>query len=68
MMLNAPRHADHHVHPARPYPELRLSPDGRAPLLPYSLPVMATLALVPPLWHKVMDKRLSRLRALAGTG
>ena len=65
VMLNAPRHADHHAHPSRPYPELRLSPKGRAPLLPYSLPVMATIALVPPLWHRVMDKRISRLRALA---
>ena len=23
LMLNAPRHSDHHMHPARPYPELR---------------------------------------------
>jgi alkane 1-monooxygenase len=59
MMLNAPRHADHHLHPARPYPELVLSPDGKAPLLPYSLPVMATLALVPHLWRRVMDPRLA---------
>lgn len=65
MMLNAPHHADHHVHPSRPWPELRLSPKGKAPLLPYSLPVMASIAMVPALWHRVMDRRLSRLRALA---
>lgn len=63
MMLHAPRHADHHLHPARPYPALELSPEGRAPLLPWSLPVMATLALVPPLWRRVMDGRLPRPRA-----
>lgn len=65
MMLNAPRHADHHAHPGRPWPELRLSPGGEAPLLPYSLPVMATLAMVPPLWHRVMDRRLARARRAA---
>lgn len=65
MMLNAPRHADHHSHTARRYPDLRLSAGGQAPLLPYSLPVMATIALVPPLWHRIMDRRLARL-GLAG--
>lgn len=65
MMLNAPRHADHHAHPARPWPELRLSPGGEAPLLPYSLPVMATIALVPPVWHRVMGRRLAKARRAA---
>ena len=65
MMLNAPRHADHHAHPGRPYPELRLSPGGRAPTLPYSLPVMASIALVPPVWFRVMDGRLKKARAAA---
>lgn len=63
MMLNAPRHADHHLHPARPYPALELAPQGRAPQLPWSLPVMATAALVPPLWRRMMDPRLARLKA-----
>jgi len=61
MMLHAPRHADHHLHPARAYPDLALSPGGRAPLLPYSLPVMASLALVPPLWRRLMDRRVAGL-------
>ena len=56
MMLNAPRHSDHHAHPSRPYPQLIL-PDN-APLLPAPLPAMALLALVPPLWRRVMDPRL----------
>jgi alkane 1-monooxygenase len=62
MMLNAPRHSDHHAHPARPYPQLQLPAD--APLLPRSLPVMATLALFPRRWRKVMDKRVKRVRAI----
>lgn len=63
-MLNAPRHSDHHAHPARPYPALRLG-DTHAPgrpILPRSLPAMAALALVPPAWHRVMDHRVLALR------
>ncbi|MGB7271155.1 MAG: alkane 1-monooxygenase [Albidovulum sp.] len=59
MMLHAPRHADHHLHPARPYTALELSPGGKAPLLPFSLPAMATLALIPYFWHRIMDRRLN---------
>ncbi|PVH30585.1 alkane 1-monooxygenase [Pararhodobacter oceanensis] len=63
MMLNAPRHSDHHSHPARPYPQLRLPAD--APLLPAPLPAMAVLALVPPLWRRVMDPRVESIRLAA---
>jgi len=56
MMLNAPRHSDHHAHPSRPYPQLTLPPE--APLLPAPLPAMALIALVPPLWRRVMNPRL----------
>lgn len=59
MMLNAPRHSDHHAHPARPYPALRLERDTM-PMLPRSLPVMAAVALIPPLWRRVMDARARR--------
>jgi alkane 1-monooxygenase len=53
MMLNAPRHSDHHAAPSRPYPALRL--EGDLPMLPRSLPVMSCLALHPRLWRRVMD-------------
>lgn len=56
LMLNAPRHADHHAHPARIYPALELPQEGLR--LPYSLPFMAMLALIPPLWFRVMNRRL----------
>lgn len=55
MMLNAPRHSDHHANPARPYAALRL--DTEMPVLPRAVPVMAVAALVPPLWRRMMDKR-----------
>ena len=60
MMLNAPRHSDHHAHPARPFPQLRL-PQG-APMLPAPLPAMAIVALVPPWWRRVMDPRVTKVQ------
>lgn len=59
MMLNAPRHSDHHLNPMRPYPGLQLN--QQMPMLPHSLPVMAVLALWPSLWHRVMAPRLASL-------
>ncbi|SFS04510.1 alkane 1-monooxygenase [Yoonia litorea] len=60
LMLNATRHSDHHAHPARPYPELSIPVD--APMLPRPLPLMASIALVPPLWRRIMDPRVARWR------
>ena len=62
MMLHAPRHSDHHSHPSRPYPALAKPRKDDAPNLPFSLPVMGAIALVPPLWFRVMDTRLAELR------
>lgn len=59
MMLNAPRHSDHHAHPARRYPDLARPHLGTTPMLPRSLPVMSVVALVPPLWRRSMDKRVA---------
>lgn len=53
LMLNAPRHSDHHANPGRPFPALRLEDD--LPMLPRSLPVMSCVALHPKLWRRVMD-------------
>lgn len=57
LMLNATRHSDHHGSPARPYPDLRLP---EAPMLPRALPVMACIALVPPVWRRIMDPRATQ--------
>lgn len=59
MTLNAPRHSDHHTAPSRPYPALQLD-EEKMPCLPFSLPVMAGIALVPPFWRQVMDHRCAR--------
>jgi alkane 1-monooxygenase len=59
LMMNAPRHSDHHVRPARSFVDLTLEPDDM-PVLPRSMPVMAAIALVPPLWRHMMDPRVAR--------
>jgi alkane 1-monooxygenase len=64
LMLNAPRHSDHHVTPSRPFPALQLDPE-RMPYLPHPVPLMATIALVPPLWRRVMDPLCDRWAAPA---
>lgn len=60
LMLNATRHSDHHAHPARHYPSLTLPKD--APMLPKPLPLMASIALFPPLWRRIMHPALDRLQ------
>jgi alkane 1-monooxygenase len=66
LMLNAPRHSDHHAHPGRPYPALRLPARADAPYLPYPLPICCVLALSPPTWRRVMGRRLARWHADTG--
>jgi alkane 1-monooxygenase len=63
LMLNAPSHSEHHLHPARRYAEL--GSGGEAPTLPFSLPIMAMLATVPPVWHRLMDRRALRVMEAA---
>jgi alkane 1-monooxygenase len=50
------RHSDHHAHPTRRYQALR-SFEG-APNLPSGYATMILVALIPPLWRRVMDKRV----------
>ena len=61
MLLAAPLHSDHHLNATRSYVELSYAPNH--PRLPYSLPVMAALATVSPLWRRVMDPRAARWAA-----
>jgi alkane 1-monooxygenase len=59
MMFHAGRHADHHAHPYRPYPALRDL--DRAPVHPFSVASMVVIALIPPLWRKLVHPRLDAL-------
>jgi alkane 1-monooxygenase len=62
MMLNAPRHSDHHTHPSRPFPALRLPAADEAPRLPWPLPVACALALMPRVWRRSIRPHLARWR------
>lgn len=59
LVFNLSRHAVHHRCPAVPLQELPVS--TRAPRLPYSFFLMVFLALIPPLWTRVMEPRLRQL-------
>ena len=54
-LINLQRHSDHHKHPSRRYPLLQHHENKYAPELPFSYPVMLILALVPPVWFKIMN-------------
>ena len=60
-LFQLPRHADHHAHAARAFDELVSRED--APTLPYGYPTLVLVAMVPPLWFRLMDPRVD---ALAG--
>ncbi|MFV5490804.1 alkane 1-monooxygenase [Acinetobacter sp. ASP199] len=50
------RHSDHHAFPSRPFQALRNFEE--APVLPSGYATMLIPALLPPLWYKMMDKRV----------
>lgn len=58
-LFNLQRHADHHANPTRPYEMLRHFEDS--PQHPTGYAAMIMLALVPPLWFKIMDPRVVKL-------
>jgi fatty acid desaturase len=54
--FNLCRHASHHVHPSAPYWALRKELDS--PMYPYGPFAMATIALLPTLWHRVVASEI----------
>lgn len=58
------RHADHHAHANRRYQILRHVEES--PQLPAGYPAMIQLALFPPLWFRVMNRRLEEWEAING--
>lgn len=55
-LLNLARHSDHHANASRRYQELRHFEE--APQLPGGYAAMVLLALVPPLWFRVIHPRI----------
>lgn len=58
MLFKLQRHADHHIMPHRRYQSLRLHDES--PQLPHGYPMMILVALVPPLWRRVIHPLLDR--------
>jgi alkane 1-monooxygenase len=58
-LFNLARHSDHHDLASRPYEMLRHPDGGEAPQLPSGYAAMLMVALVPPLWFRVMDPRVA---------
>lgn len=55
LLFNLQRHSDHHAQARRPYQDLLHHTDS--PQLPAGYATMFVLALMPPLWRYVMDRR-----------
>ncbi len=61
MLANLQRHSDHHMHATKPYPTLEPLP---GPQLPTGYAGCLILAMVPPLWFRVMHKRIDQLQTV----
>jgi alkane 1-monooxygenase len=61
VLINLARHSDHHLVAAKRYQVLDHL--DRAPQLPAGYGAMLLLAMVPPLWRRVMDARVIAWRA-----
>ena len=62
LLINLQRHSDHHCKPARRFPLLQNHGPQEAPQLPLGYPAMVALAMVPPLWRRVMNPRVRQWR------
>jgi alkane 1-monooxygenase len=56
MLFHLQRHSDHHANPMRPYQTLRNF--AELPRLPSGYPGAFVLAVIPPLWRRVMDPKV----------
>jgi alkane 1-monooxygenase len=55
-LFHLQRHSDHHAHPQRRYQAL--CHDDDAPQLPAGYATMLMVAAIPPLWRRIMDRRV----------
>jgi alkane 1-monooxygenase len=56
ILFNLQRHSDHHANPTRRYQSLRAF--DKLPEFPSGYPLMFMIALLPPLWFALMDRRV----------
>ena len=64
LLINLQRHSDHHYKPDRRFPLLQTYTEADAPQLPFGYPLMAAIALVPPVWRRIMNPKVRRWRAM----
>jgi alkane 1-monooxygenase len=57
------RHSDHHAYAHKRYQVLNHYDES--PQLPFGYPTMIILALIPPLWFSIMNKRLERWQQIS---
>lgn len=62
LLINLQRHSDHHYKPDRRFPLLQTYDENKAPQLPYGYPTMTLMALCPPLWRRIMNKKVQAWR------
>jgi len=63
LLINLQRHSDHHFKPNRRYPLLQNYGADQAPQLSHGYPVMTAVAMVPPVWRRLMNPRVRKWRA-----
>ncbi|CAM1367857.1 Alkane 1-monooxygenase [Tenacibaculum sediminilitoris] len=59
MLFNLSRHSDHHYNGSKHYQLLKSLPES--PQMPTGYPGMMLVALIPPLWFSIMNKKLQDL-------
>jgi alkane 1-monooxygenase len=62
LLINLQRHSDHHYKPDRRFALLQTYAEAEAPQLPYGYPLMTMAAMVPPIWKRVMNRRVKAWR------
>lgn len=61
MLFNLSRHSDHHYNGSKHYQLLKSLPES--PQMPTGYPGMMLLSLFPPLWFKLMNKKIQKLNS-----
>ena len=56
LVFQLQRHADHHAYPTKSFASLRTANDAQK--LPVGYPLLVGVAMIPPLWRRIMDSRV----------
>ncbi len=59
VLFNLSRHSDHHYNGSKHYQILKSLPES--PQMPSGYPGMMLISLIPPLWFKIMNKKLQEI-------